>query len=709
MQSLGRIVQALPKPGAACNIKSVLRSPALLGRSKSGFSSTGSQSNLGLDWPSSRMHVSVSDSLLSNPMIRPEHMDRLNAILTGETKLQLVDTSTRDVDQSNYNCMMTKEMVLGISERASGVFDLLRYSDGTPLFTSSESRLGGNPFRADAVVNGINPYPYGHQVNKVIRANASHMDSQILFRGQCGGALKIMPNDVIQAHLEECKDAGVTRVRLFWALNISPSKGQLPESNYYKYVMDVCHELGLDVEGAICYQKDLTVSDIQFVADTFLNHPATVSSTIKDMGATISPLKMLGWVDTVSKLDLSRGVGVHTHSITGLSLNSYFMAAMAGATRFDVAWDPISFAYGQPAVTAFLNVFGLTDLVTGKAGDAFLDLNRYIENKVKPDLKDVSVASPHPNMDVIKSGMATGAIAHYETELTKAGKAILIQFMDTRVEFLKQQIGNPSLVTPSALYVSNQAIVDMVSFDIKVTKQLQEEGYENGSQSFHEEWRKRLHTLASSGQINVITNDIASIIRGDFGLTIDEINPDLITQVMTDAINGHLKDFPFFRPGDEFKQQFTDGMLEVCLQIISQLESGGLNYEQDYLPIKRSELTDEVALRFIKLSPGLIDVFDKGFIDLGYFKTVLSDAITTVGVVSQWLKPGMPDAYAAIDNFIENGGKLPEDMIRKQAAILYAKFGKDMDHHFKNHQDRSQFGLAKVLTERKKQLMVLRK
>ena len=91
-------------------------------------------------------------------------------------------------------------------------------------------------------------------------------------------------------------------------------------------------------------------------------------------------------------------------------------------TRFDVAWDPISFAYGQPSVTAFLNVFGLTGLVTEESQKAILALNNYIQNDVKPQLADVCVASPFPNMDVIKSGMATGAIAHYETELIKGSR-----------------------------------------------------------------------------------------------------------------------------------------------------------------------------------------------------------------------------------------------------------------------------------------------
>jgi len=666
----------------------------LSGARSLGNSVAGYDPVLGADHPDSRMNSKGIDARLEELDRGPIRLDKpaldtANEVYSYRRKIEIVNTTKRDGDQSNSDCRMSPEHVQGLTDREINVINQILYPGGTPVIVGEESRLGGNTFRADACVNGVNPYHEANLVRQQLVAGVGdEFESRILFRGQCGAALSIMAKDVIAAHVKELAENGVTEMKVFWALNYTPD-GNLPDSDYYAWAIQCAKDNGMKVEFAIAFHDSLSLKQVSSIAEHGLALGAD-SLSIKDMGALISPNKMYAWAVALSQFGVR--VGLHTHNVTHMGSDALKMGVFGGATRVDTAWSAYGGGNGQPAFESVMTSLGLDDLMM-PANQSLTELNDYIRAVVMRDLASVQSSGWACDWRVIDAGLASGAIAHVVSMLSEGGKSYLFKYVYDRVAFVREDSGNPPLVTPTALYNTNQVLADLMQFEAKVKQVLTAEGLRDTDAAYAEKVDRLMMQMVKTEPSPKLTVPMAGLYRGDFGKTPAEQNPDTKAKVLKNYVMATLEGFPFEKITDEIKDRICEGVL-ACDDLIrtSIRDQKGITYD-DYLLIKKGLVTDEALLGYIKQVPILTDLFNEGSMSLSLFKQTLPQGLTTIGNCSDWMPDGMPAAQKIVDEKLESGWTLPPNTSYNQMVVLVAKFGEGVYKFFEHHADRSQFEL----------------
>lgn len=653
-------------------------------------------SQLGLSFPDSRLSESKMQAM-DRRGLGPDVIDTANAIMTGEQKVRFVNTTKRDGSQSNDDCRMTPEHLRELTSREIDVYKALCYPDGTPLFVGEESRLGGNTFRADACVNGVNPYYEANLIREMLdyglgEKAAKAFESRILFRGMCGAALAQVAKDVIAAHVKEMADNGVTQMKIFWALNYTAPEGSLPPSDYYKFAIQCAKDNGMKVEFAIAYHDALSMDQVARIAEHGLSIGAD-SLAVKDMGSLIAPMEMYNWVKTL--MQFGKEVAVHTHFVTHMGISAYQMAVWAGARVVDTCWSGYGGANGQPALEPTVAALGLSHLLTPAVQAKLNEVNDYCRQTILEDLAAVQTSNWTCEWDVMNAKLASGAIAHVKMMLQDAGKSDLFRFVYERVAFVREYSGNPPLVTPTALYNTNQVLADLMSFEARVKLSLKESGIGVDDFGYRESFDRRMWALVRNEPSPTLTDPIARLVRGDFGLTPVPPNPETKATVLRNYMLTRLEGFPFESIPDETKAQICDGILALDEIIIASIrDEKGLTYD-DYLDIKKGAVSDAMLLSFIREVPALTKVFNSGLMPLALFKKVLPEGLTSIGDCTDWMPDGMPPARDYVKQRLADGWTLPPNTSLEQMAILRAKFGDAVNKFFEKHENREEFALPK--------------
>ena len=263
------------------------------------------------------------------------------------------------------------------------------------------------------------------------------------------------------------------------------------------------------------------------------------SICIKDMAGLLLPYtaeKLVKAIKAGSKLPLE----IHTHYTSGVASMTYMKAVEAGADIIDTAASPFAMGTSQPATEVMVAAFQNTPYDTGLDLNQLVKIGQYFQPMREEALKSglMSTKVLGVNINTLRYQVPGGMLSNLVSQLKSAGAEDKLQAVLEEVPKVREDFGEPPLVTPSSQIVGTQAVLNV----------LQGERYK------------------------MITKESKKFLHGDFGKTIRPFNPEVQKKAIGD-------DKPITcRPADLIKPQLEDIKKNPVVQKYKQQDEDILSY-----------------------------------------------------------------------------------------------------------------------------------
>ncbi len=447
-------------------------------------------------------------------------------------QVKITETILRDSHQSLIATRMTTDEMLEILPE----LDKVGYN--------SLEAWGGATF--DSCLRFLNEDPW--QRLRTIKDKCPNTPLQMLFRGQNILGYRHYADDVVEYFVQKCIANGMDIIRIFDALN---------DPRNLKTAINATKKEKGHVQACVCYTTGPVFSNEYFAKYAKeLEEMGADSICIKDMSGLLKPYDAYDLVTAIKSL-VNIPVQLHTHYTSGLASMTVLKAIEAGVDVVDCALSPLALGTSQPATEPIVATLQGTPYDTGidlaqldkisKHFDALRE--KYIANGLlDPKLLKV-------NVNALMYQVPGGMLSNLLSQLKQAGASDKLQEVLEEVPRVREDAGNPPLVTPSSQIVGTQAVFNV----------LMGERYKN------------------------VTKEFKGLVRGDYGKTPCPIDPEFVKKIIGDEkqITG--------RPADDIAPELDS--LRAKLGDKAKQEEDVLSYA----------LFDQVALKFF-------DKRDEGFV-----------------------------------------------------------------------------------------------
>lgn len=392
-------------------------------------------------------------------------------------KVNITETVLRDANQS----LIATRMPFSDFESILDVIDQAGYY--------SLECWGGATF--DSCLRYLNEDPW-ERLRK-IKSKIKNTKLQMLLRGQNLLGYKHYPDDVVRKFVEHAAINGIDIFRIFDALN---------DFRNIQVALDEVLKQGKHAQGCICY----TISPIHSIEKYAemgkqLETMGVHSICIKDMAGIMSPKEAYELVKAL-KENVNVPVVLHTHSTTGLGPITYAKAIEAGCDGIDTAISSFSNGTSQPPTETLNYVIKQMGFETGLNESILKKINDYFKairaKYISSGLMDPYVMGTET--DALIYQIPGGMLSNLISQLKSQNAIDKLEEVLSETPKVREDLGFPPLVTPMSQMVGVQAAVNVLSG----------ERYKN------------------------ISKEVKAYIKGEYGNTPGEINPELIKMVLGD-------------------------------------------------------------------------------------------------------------------------------------------------------------------------------
>ena len=389
----------------------------------------------------------------------------------------IMETVLRDAHQSLIATRMTTEEMLPIVDK----MDQVGY-DAVECW-------GGATF--DACLRFLHEDPW-ERLRK-LRAGFKKSRLQMLFRGQNILGYNHYADDVVEYFVQKSIANGIDVLRIFDCLN---------DLRNLETAVKACKKEGGHAQIALCY----TLGDgytLDYWKDTArrIEEMGADSICIKDMAGLLLPYTATELVKAL-KAGTNLPIQIHTHCTSGVAPMTYLKAVEAGADAIDCAISPFSSGTSQPATEVMVETFrgtpydtGLDQKLLGEIADYFRPIQeKYLKSgQLNPKVMGV-------NIKTLMYQVPGGMLSNLVSQLKEAHAEDKYYDVLEEIPRVRDDFGEPPLVTPSSQIVGTQAVLNV----------LQGERYK------------------------MITKESKKILHGEFGKTIKPFNPEVQKKAIGD-------------------------------------------------------------------------------------------------------------------------------------------------------------------------------
>ena len=390
-----------------------------------------------------------------------------------DKKFRIMETVLRDAHQSLAATRMRTEEMLPILDK----IDQVGYY--------SVECWGGATF--DACLRFLDEDPWDRL--RKLRQGMPNTKLQMLLRGQNLLGYRHYADDVVEYFVQRSIANGIDIIRIFDALNdlrnletsVKAAKkegGEVQIAFSYTlgngYTMDYWTKLAKDIES--------------LGAD---------SICLKDMSGILTP-QAAAEIIPVLKKAVDIPVQLHSHCTSGVALMSYMKAIEAGCDIVDTAISPWAMGTSQPATEVICKAFegteydpGLDQNLLAEIADYFRPLQeRYIkEGRIDPKVLGVNIKTL---LYQVPGGMLSNLVSQLKDQNASDKFYEVLQ----EVPNVRNDLGQPPLVTPSSQIVGTQAVLNVLMGErykiiSKETKSLLKGEYGKTIMPFNEEVQKK--------------------------------------------------------------------------------------------------------------------------------------------------------------------------------------------------------------------------
>ena len=359
---------------------------------------------------------------------------------TVKKPVKITETVLRDAHQSLNATRMTTEEMLPIVDK----MDKVGYR--------AVECWGGATF--DAALRFLHEDPWDRL--RKFREGFKNTKLQMLFRGQNILGYKPYPDDVVEYFVEKSIANGIDVIRLFDCLNdlrnletaVKATKKEGGEAQIaFSYTLGKAYSLDYWVEKAKAVEA--------MGAD---------SICIKDMAGLLLPYTTAELV-TALKSATDLPIELHTHYTSGEASMAYMKAAEAGCDILDCAMSPFALGTSQPATEVMVAAFKGTPYDTGldldllaEIADYFRPLReKYLENGLM-NPKNMGV-----NIKTLQYQVPGGMLSNLTSQLANMNAEDKFYDVLEEVPRVREDMGEPPLVTPSSQIVGTQAVMNVLT------------------------------------------------------------------------------------------------------------------------------------------------------------------------------------------------------------------------------------------------------
>lgn len=423
-------------------------------------------------------------------------------------KVKIVDTTLRDAHQSLIATRMPYEVMEPILDSMEEIG-----------FHAVEC-WGGATF--DSCLRFLHEDPW-ERLRKFKR-HFKNTKLQMLFRGQNILGYNHYADDTVEYFVKKSIENGISIIRVFDCLN---------DLRNLKTCIAATKKEGGHLQVAFSY----TLGDA-YTLEYWANLAKNIESMgadsicIKDMAGLLLPYTAEELVKTLKK-STKLPIELHTHYTSGMGSMTLLKSVEAGCDIIDTAISPFALGTSQPATDVMVKALEGTVYDTGLNIDKLIEIAKYF-NKYREDCIKSGLLNPKVlgvNVNTLKYQVPGGMLSNLISQLTEAQKLDKLDEVLEEIPRVREDFGQPPLVTPSSQIVGTQAVMNVLSGE----------------------------------RYKMVPKESKKLVKGEFGQTIKPMNKDVvkkilgdetpITQRPADLIKPQLKSFEkemgFYKEQDE--------------------------------------------------------------------------------------------------------------------------------------------------------------
>ena len=353
--------------------------------------------------------------------------------------VKINETILRDAHQSLIATRMPTEIMLPIIDK----MDKIGYN--------AVECWGGATF--DSCLRFLKEDPWDRL--RKLRAGFKNTKLQMLLRGQNLLGYSHYSDDVVEYFVQKSIANGIDIIRIFDCLNdlrnletsvratkkegghaqiaLSYTIGSAYDENYWMNIAKEIESMGAD---SIC---------------------------IKDMAGLLVPFEAEKLVRAL-KSATSLPIDLHTHYTSGCGSMTYLKAAEAGVDIIDCAISPFALGTSQPATEVMVGAFQGTPYDTGLKQADLKEIADYFAPYREECLENglLSTKVLGVNIRTLLYQVPGGMLSNMVSQLAEQGASDRLTEVLEEVPRVREDLGQPPLVTPSSQIVGTQAVMNVL-------------------------------------------------------------------------------------------------------------------------------------------------------------------------------------------------------------------------------------------------------
>jgi oxaloacetate decarboxylase alpha subunit len=316
-----------------------------------------------------------------------------------------------------------------------------------------------------------------------IKSMMPNTPQQMLLRGQNLLGYKHYSDDVVAKFVECSKNNGVDVFRVFDALN--------DPRNMHHALQSVIAVEG-HAQGTISYTTspvhtiDLWVDLAKKIQDMGAH-----SLAIKDMAGLLKPYVAF---ELVSKLkeSLEIPIHMHCHATSGMSVATGVKAIEAGLDNIDTSISSMSMTYGHSPTETMISILEGTNRDTGLNLKKLTGVAEHFQG-VRRKYKNFEGSLRGVDARILSSQVPGGMLTNLENQLKAQDSLDRFDEVIQEIPKVREDLGFIPLVTPTSQIVGTQSVINVLS----------------------------------NNRYSTITNEVKSLLKGEYGATPAPVNKDL--------------------------------------------------------------------------------------------------------------------------------------------------------------------------------------
>ena len=395
--------------------------------------------------------------------------------MTDSKKIGVTELVLRDAHQS----------LLATRFRYSDMESALKDLDSVG-FWSVES-WGGAIF--DSCIRYLGEDPW-ERIRK-IKSMMPNTPQQMLLRGQNLLGYKHYSDDVVNKFVECSKKNGVDVFRVFDALNDTRNMHQ---------ALQAVISVDAHAQGTISYTTSpVHTIDLWVELAKNIQDMGAHSLAIKDMAGLLKPYVAF---ELVSKLkeELEIPIHLHCHATTGFSVATGVKAIEAGLDVIDTSISSMSMTYGHTPTETMISILDGTNRETDLNLENLKPIAEHFQS-VRKKYQKFEGSLRGVDARIIASQVPGGMLTNLENQLKAQDSIDKFDSVIKEIPKVRKELGFIPLVTPTSQIVGTQSVINVLS----------------------------------GSRYSTITNEVKSLLKGEYGETPAPVDKDLQQQAIGDS------------------------------------------------------------------------------------------------------------------------------------------------------------------------------